>query len=105
MGREGDDEMGEDCSESGNDDEDMLDDEEGDMSKYNYQDGWLAKDDDLEIEDDDEEAKDLRRRKFQDTQTLESDARCTNKLSAACVIAPLKGGIHYLILEKVSAPP
>ncbi len=90
---EGDDEMGEDCSESGDDDENM-EDEEGDITKYNYQDGWLAKDEDLEMEDDDEETKDLRRRKLQDCDTngTESVANRTSKLSAACVIAHLKGG-------------
>ncbi len=91
---EGDDEMGEDCSESGDDDENM-EDEEGDITKYNYQDGWLAKDEDLEMEDDDEETKDLRRRKVQDCDINGAESRTnrTSKLSAACVIAPLKGGL------------
>ena len=34
-----------------------IDDEEGDIRKYNYQDGWLTHDDDLGLQDenDDEE--------------------------------------------------
>ena len=86
---EGDDEQGEDCSENGNDEEDMIDDEEGDTTKYNYQDGWLAEDGDLELEDDDEETQKLRKRKFCAGETNE----CLNASSAACVVAPLKGGI------------
>jgi len=92
---EGDDDQGEDCSENGNDDEEMIDDEEGDATKYNYEDGWLAEDCDIEIEggdEDDEESKELRKRKvrFDDEST---EAGRSAKFTAACVIAPLKGGI------------
>lgn len=89
---EGDDEEGEDCSETGNDDEEMVD-EEGDIMKYNYQDGWLAEDDDLDMEDeDDQETKDLRKRKMKG-----EGVDCpVSKFTAACVIAPLNGGIPLL---------
>eukprot|EP00554_Chaetoceros_debilis_P006650 CAMPEP_0194077568 /NCGR_PEP_ID=MMETSP0149-20130528/4172_1 /TAXON_ID=122233 /ORGANISM="Chaetoceros debilis, Strain MM31A-1" /LENGTH=1581 /DNA_ID=CAMNT_0038758635 /DNA_START=124 /DNA_END=4869 /DNA_ORIENTATION=+ len=87
---EGDDEEGEDCSETGKDDEELAD-EEGDIMKYNYQDGWLAEDDDLDMEDeDDQETKDLRKKKGEGMDCPIS------KFTAACVIAPLKGGIPLL---------
>jgi len=89
---DGDDEQGEDCSENGNDDEEMVDDEEGDITKYNYQDGWLAEDCDLELEDDDEETHELRKRKIEGSNDAVG-ADSNPKFTAACVIAPLKGGI------------
>lgn len=89
---DGDDEQGEDCSENGNDDEDMVDDEEGDITKYNYQDGWLAEDCDLKFEDDNEDTQELSKRKMKgNNDAVGVDLK--PKLIAACVIAPLKGGI------------
>ena len=102
---EGDDEQGEDCSENGNDDEEMVDDEEGDITKYNYQDGWLAEDGDLELEDDDEETQELRKRKVEDCNS--NDAVGTNlnsKFTAAFVIAPLKGGIPQAFAGRSFVP-
>jgi hypothetical protein len=102
---EGDDEQGEDCSENGNDDEEMVDDEEGDITMYNYQDGWLAEDGDLELEDDDEESQELRKRKVEDCNS--SDAVGTNlnsKFAAAFVIAPLKGGIPQAFAGRSIVP-
>ena len=102
---EGDDEQGEDCSENGNDDEEMVDDEEGDITKYNYQDGWLAEDGDLELEDDDEETQELRKRKVEDCNS--NDAVGTNlnsKFAAAFVIAPLKGGIPQAFAGRSIVP-
>lgn len=80
---EGDDDEGEDCSETGNDDED-VDDEEGDIENYNFQDGWLAEDDDLDMEDDDDETKELRKKK-----SIERvDFPCKN-VAPSYVIAPM----------------
>uniref|UniRef100_A0A7S4MAW3 HMG box domain-containing protein n=1 Tax=Odontella aurita TaxID=265563 RepID=A0A7S4MAW3_9STRA len=101
---EDDDEPGEDCDadDDGDDEEEkMLDEEEGDTRMYNYQDGWLAQDDDLglEDEDDDEETKALRRRKMQEeVNGTEGGSDAGNngraaKHSTVCVIAPLMGGI------------
>lgn len=90
---EGDDEQGEDCSENGNDDEEAMDDEEGDITKYNYQDGWLAEDGDLELEDDDEETHELRKRKIVQSSSANFEGVKTSKLAVACVIAPSMGGI------------
>jgi hypothetical protein len=84
---EGDDDEGEDCSETGIDDEE-VDDEEGDITKYNYQDGWLAEDDDLDMEEDDDETKELRKKK-----ALERINDQSKQVSSTCVIAPLSGGI------------
>lgn len=84
---EGDDDEGEDCSETGNDEEE-VDDEEGDITKYNYQDGWLAEDDDLDMEEDDDETKELRKKK-----ALERVENQSKQVSSTCVIAPLSGGI------------
>lgn len=100
---EGDDDEGEDCSETGHDDEE-IDDEEGDITKYNYQDGWLAEDDDLDMEEDDDETKELRKKK-----ALERGEGQSKQVSSTCVIAPLIGGIPQcssedcpsLILERV----
>lgn len=93
---EGDDEQGEDCSDNGNDEEEAMDDEEGDITKYNYHDGWLAEDGDLELDDDDEETHELRKRKIVQSDTGSFEGGKTSKLSVACVIAPSKGGIPLI---------
>lgn len=92
---EGDDDEGEDCSENGNEEEDMIDDEEGDTTKYNYQDGWLAQDGDLVLEDDDEETQELRKRKMSQNNSEAVHRGGEFKFTAACVIAPLYGGIPF----------
>jgi len=97
---EGDDDQGEDCSENGNDDEDMIDDEEGDTTKYNYQDGWLAEDCDLVLEDDDEETKEFRKKKVLQSGNESDRKDKDSKFTAACVIAPLKGGIPQAAVIK-----
>ena len=93
---EGDDEQGEDCSENGNDDEEMLDDEEGDTTKYNYQDGWLAEDGDLVLEDDDEETQEIRKKKNLANVDVDMTTVKGPRMTAACVIAPLMGGIPQI---------
>ena len=87
---EGDDEQGDDCSEVGDEDEDVIDDE-GDTRKYNYQDGWLAKDEDLELEGDDDESKELRKKNLENGCNKKGHA-----MSTACAIAPIVGGLPQL---------
>jgi len=93
---EGDDEQGEDCSVNDNDD-DEIDDEEGDTRKYNFQDGWLAQDDDLgpQDENDDEETMVMRRKKIEECNGSANATRGT-KFSPVSVIAPLMGGIPQI---------
>lgn len=88
---EGDDELGEDCEADGPDEDDNIVDEEGDTRMYNYQDGWLAADDDLGDDEDDidEDTKLLRKKKLQGNNS--------QQLAAAdqpiiCIIAPGKSG-------------
>ena len=91
---EGDDEQGEDCDDDGPDEEEKFDDEEGDTRVYNYQDGWLANDDELGYEDnndDDDEARAMRKQKISVTESP-TDLN-PNKV---CIISPKMGGIpHY----------
>ena len=86
---EGDDEIGEDCEADGPDEEDNIEDEEGDTRMYNYEDGWLAADDDLGIDDDDvdEDTKLLREKKKSSQQKAIADQ------ATICIIAPGKGGV------------
>lgn len=91
---EGDDEQGEDCSMNDNED-DEIDDEEGDIRKYNFQDGWLTHDDeDLGRQDgnDDEETMVMRRKKTEECYGTANNTRGT-KFSPASVLAPLMGGL------------
>lgn len=85
---EGDDEVGEDCEDDGPDEEDNIEDEEGDTRMYNYEDGWLAADDDLGIDDDDVD---------EDTKLLLEKKRFQQKAlsdqATICIIAPGKGGV------------
>jgi len=98
---DGDDDQGEDCSENGNDEEEMIDDEEGDTTKYNYQDGWLAEDGDLVLEDDDEETQELRKKNVVHNVDESAYTDTKSKFTAACVIAPLKGGIPQAPLKNI----
>eukprot|EP00557_Chaetoceros_sp_GSL56_P007795 CAMPEP_0176504764 /NCGR_PEP_ID=MMETSP0200_2-20121128/16119_1 /TAXON_ID=947934 /ORGANISM="Chaetoceros sp., Strain GSL56" /LENGTH=980 /DNA_ID=CAMNT_0017904241 /DNA_START=96 /DNA_END=3038 /DNA_ORIENTATION=+ len=93
---EGDDEQGEDCSENGNDEDEVMDDEEGDITNYNYQDGWLAEDGDLELEDDDEETHELRKKRIVLSNTVNLEGGKSSKLAVASVIAPSFGGIPLI---------
>jgi len=114
---EGDEEEGEDCDGDDDDmdeEEDKFDAEEGDTRVYNYHDGWLAQDDDLGFEDeeDDEETKALRRRKLDAASNVDGgafniDPKARNNQryplhNTISVIAPLKGGIPLLDNEGVA---
>ncbi len=95
---EGDDEQGEDCDDDGPDEEEKFDDEEGDTRVYNYQDGWLANDDELGYEDnndDDDEARAMRRQKINITKSA-------NDLNPnrVCIVSPKMGGIPHYNVEK-----
>jgi len=105
---EGDDEQGENCSMNDNDD-DEIDDEEGDSRKYNFQDGWLAQDDDLgpQDENDDEETMVMRRKQIEECNGSANMTRGT-KFSPASVVAPIIGGLphtgagdtlHYIVSD------
>lgn len=88
---EGDDEIGEDCEADGPDEEENMDDEEGDTRMYNYQDGWLAADDDLGTGDEvDEDTKLLRKKKL---QGWNSQQKAIADQATICIIAPGKGGV------------
>lgn len=83
---EGDDDPGEDVEDDADDDEDdKLADEEGDPRAYNYQDGWLAQDDeigdDASLDEDDQNLLAARKRKKQ------------VDLVPVCIVAPAFGGI------------
>jgi len=93
---EGDDEQGEDCSVNDKEDDEM-DDEEGDSRKYNFQDGWLAQDDDLgpQDENDDEETMVMRRKKIEEGNGSSNMIRGT-KFSPASVVAPMMGGLPQI---------
>jgi len=88
---EGDDEQGEDCSVN-DDDDDEIDDEEGDSRKYNYQDGWLAQDDDLGPQDDDDGEIKIRKKR---TETSNGSVGTVNggMSSFPSVVAPITGGL------------
>eukprot|EP01082_Thalassiosira_pseudonana_P001042 g1192.t1 g1192 contig10:1574944-1576827(-) len=75
---EADDEPGEDCDEDAGDEEDETPNEEDN-------DGWLAEDDDLGIEDEDQETREMRKKKLLSEAMLSS--------AKACVISPLFGGL------------
>lgn len=86
---EGDDDPGEDVENDVDDeDEKLLDeDEEGDTRVYNYQDGWLAQDDELvEDADVDEETREL----YKATNKKRKDVV---DLVPVCMVAPADGGI------------
>lgn len=86
---EGDDDPGEDVENDGDDeDEKLLDeDEEGDTRVYNYQDGWLAQDDeigeDVDVDDETRELYKARNKKREDGVDL----------VPVCMVAPADGGI------------
>lgn len=96
---EGDEEEGEDCDVDGPDDddeEDKIEDEGGDHDTrvYNYDDGWLAQDDEIDAEDNednDEETMAMRKKKAEDGS--DSSKKREAKQSTVCVVAPAMGGI------------
>ena len=97
---EGDDDPGEDVENDGDDeDEKLLDeDEEGDSRVYNYQDGWLAQDDeigeDADVDDETRELYKARNKKRKDGVDL----------VPVCMVAPANGGIP-IVDESGSADP
>jgi chromatin assembly factor 1 subunit A len=85
---EGDNDPGEDIeNDAGDDDDEKALDEEGDTRVYNYQDGWLAEDDEISVEDgtemDDDTKKLLRA----------SRKRAENAFAPVCIVAPAIGGV------------
>lgn len=89
---EGDDDPGEDVNNDADDEDEKMLDEVGDTRKYDYQDGWLAEDDDIIGMDDreiDEQTKEL---------VKASKKRDEEALVSACVVAPAAGG--FPIVEK-----
>lgn len=104
---EGDDDPGEDVENDADDEEEKMIDEEGDTRVYNYQDGWLAEDDDLGNEDADED-------EATDKLLRESRKRKDNGLVPVCIVSPAGGGIpifesrandDLLLQDKVNGIP
>ena len=94
---EGDDEEGEDCDVDGpdEDEEDKIEDEEGDTRVYNYDDGWLAQDDEVDAEDNgdsDRETLSIRKKRTDWVSSDQSKKRAARQ-STVCVIGPIMGGI------------
>lgn len=81
---EGDDEQGEDLNE------DAGEEEEDEAPQDEDNDGWLAAEDDLGIDDEDEETRELRKRKLQLQANLQKSGHYK-----ACVVAPQMGGIPH----------
>jgi len=92
---EEDNEHGDDCSVVDNDD-DEVDDDEGDVFQYNYQDGWLAQDGDLALDDDDEESMTMRKKKAMAAGVVTGVNFSQPKIVSACVIAPVMGGLPHV---------
>ena len=96
---EGDDEEGEDCEIDGPDDdddeEDKIDGEEGDTRMYNYDDGWLAQDDEYDVEDNEEDNDEdtLAMRKRKAAEAADANKKQGLTLARVCVVAPVFGGI------------
>lgn len=70
---------------------DGNDDEEDDVLNEDDNDGWLAAEDDLGIEDEDEETRALRKKNLFDSNSLSS--RPSN--FKACVVGPRMGGLSH----------
>mmetsp|Transcript_34893 Transcript_34893/g.74427 ORF Transcript_34893/g.74427 Transcript_34893/m.74427 type:complete len:1789 (-) Transcript_34893:188-5554(-) len=85
---EGDDDEGEDLQDG-----DGNDDEEEDVRDEEDNDGWLAAEDDLglEDEDEDEETREMRKKKL--SEATSSSARPNH--FKACVVAPRMGGLSH----------
>jgi hypothetical protein len=93
---EGDDDIGEDVEDDAKnqEEEEMEDDEEGDPSKYNYQDGFCVADDVyLSIDENmDEETKMLYKKKLQNSQGGDNQKPDMAVANTVCIIAPSVGG-------------
>ncbi|KAL7548317.1 hypothetical protein ACHAWF_011608, partial [Thalassiosira exigua] len=83
---EGDDDEGEDLQDG----DDGVDEEE-DVQNEDDNDGWLAAEDDLGIEDEDEETRELRKKKLSEDHS----AQCRTSHFKACVVAPHCGGLPH----------
>ena len=97
---EGDDDPGEDVENDGDDeDEKLLDeDEEGDTRVYNYQDGWLAQDDELgEDADVDDETREL-------YKAANKKRKDVIDLVPVCMVAPADGGIPLVDVHDSADP-
>ncbi len=90
---EEDNEQADDCSVENNDDDEDLDEGGEDTTKYDYQDGWIADDGDLALEEDDEETMAMRKKKSVGSDASEKRYRPNEQIGKACVIAPLMGGL------------
>jgi chromatin assembly factor 1 subunit A len=86
---EDDNEQGDDCSNMDNDDDELDGDE--DTTKYNYQDGWLAQDGDLALDEDDEETLAIHKNNVSVKNV--TDTSTSHKMTSRCIIAPLFGGL------------
>lgn len=90
---EGDDEMGEDIESNclNDENEDAMEDEEGDPTAYNYEDGWMQRDDDFGT-DLDEETKLLLQKKLQGSENQSNPQNNAVFVVPACAIGPMPGG-------------
>lgn len=96
---EGDDDPGEDVDNDADDEDEKMLDEEGDTRVYNYQDGWLAQDDDIIGVDDaeiDEQTKEL---------VKASKKRVDGAFVPVCVVAPATGGVPIVEEFKSAGEP
>jgi hypothetical protein len=93
---EGDDEIGEDVDDDDKNQEEDMEDDEGDPSKYNYQDGFCVADDEYLAmdEDADEETRLLYKKKLQTGQGGDADKGPTAPVpNIVCIVAPSMGGL------------
>jgi len=86
---EGDDDEGEDLQDGDGNDDGV--DEDEDMQNEEDNDGWLAAEDDLGLEDEDEETREMRKKKLYEA-TSSSNRPSHFK---ACVVAPRMGGLSH----------
>lgn len=86
---EGDDDPGEDVeNDAGDGEDDKSQDDEGDTRVYNYQDGWLAQDDEI---GDDAEMDDETKQLFISTRKQKDVS-----LVPVCIVSPADGGIPIM---------
>jgi len=82
-----DDDQGEDCDDDGADEEDEAQNEEEEN------DGWLAAEDDLGIEEDDDETKELRKKIHSEDKNL---SLRSNRFQAAVISPSIGGTVHNI---------
>lgn len=98
---EGDDDPGEDVeNDAGDDEDDKMLDEEGDTRVYNYEDGWMAEDDEIIPVDNDGEMDD-------ETKALvkASKRRVQSIGVPVCIVAPGAGGVPIVEHVKSAEDP